>query len=244
MTSQKVRKIGILTSFLLFPVVMNYFSPYLIVESAALGIINGSFIVFVILFLSSLFIGRFWCGWLCPVGGLQEACFIIADKQAAGGKYNSIKYVIWVPWLIIIGILAFLAGGYTQINFFYNTESFVSIDEPSRFFIYYFILGSIFILALTRKRAFCHYGCWIALFPIAGQKIKNFFKWPSYHLEVEPSKCIQCKSCDKACPMSLNVSEMVQSGSMENTECILCGSCVATCPQGTIETAWRWKNKN
>jgi len=73
---------------------MNYFSPYLIVESAALGIINGSFIVFVILFLSSLFIGRFWCGWLCPAAGLQEAAFIAVDKRAAVGKYNLIKYII------------------------------------------------------------------------------------------------------------------------------------------------------
>jgi ferredoxin-type protein NapH len=241
--SQKVRKIGIITSFLLFPVVMNYFSPILIINSATQGIINGSLVVFAVLFLSSLLLGRFWCGWLCPIGGLQEACFIAVDNRAQGGKYNLIKYIVWVPWLLLLGVLAILAGGYQTIDFFFNTERIVTVDEPIRFIPYYMVLGTIFLIGLKSKRAFCHYGCWISLFPIFGQKIKNRFKWPSYHLEADTSKCVQCGRCTRACPMSLEVMEMVQSGSMENSECILCGTCVSVCPEGAIETAWRWYKK-
>jgi len=243
LASQKVRKIGIITAFLLFPVIMNYLSPVLIVSASAQGIINGSLVVFGVLFLSSLFIGRFWCGWLCPIGGMQEACFIAVDNPAQGGKYNFIKYIIWIPWLGLIALLAFLAGGYQIFNFFYFTESYVTIDEPSRFIMYYMVLGALFLIGLKSKRAFCHYGCWVALFPIFGSKIKNRFKWPSYHLEADPTKCKQCKRCTRACPMSLNVTELVQSGSMEDTECILCGTCVSVCPEGAIEPAWRWKKK-
>ncbi|MHA2071805.1 MAG: 4Fe-4S binding protein, partial [Candidatus Thorarchaeota archaeon] len=65
---QRLRKGLIFTSFLLFPIIMNYFSPYLIIEAALLGIMNGSFIVFTLLFISSLFLGRGFCGWLCPAG--------------------------------------------------------------------------------------------------------------------------------------------------------------------------------
>jgi polyferredoxin len=74
---------------------------------------------------------------------------------------------------------------------------------------------------------------------VIARKIRNLFKWPSLRLAAEEEKCVQCKICDKKCPMSLGVEEMVQQGSMENTECILCGSCVDNCPEGVIEYKFR-----
>ena len=49
---QRIRKGVILTTFLLFPIIMNYFSPYVIIDGASQGIVNGSFIVFGLMFLS------------------------------------------------------------------------------------------------------------------------------------------------------------------------------------------------
>ena len=54
-------------------------------------------------------------------------------------------------------------------------------------------------------------------------------------LKVDKSKCINCKTCAKNCPMSLDVNGMVGSGSIENSECILCGSCVENCKKGVIK---------
>jgi len=65
--------------------------------------------------------------------------------------------------------------------------------------------------------------------------ILNLFKWPSLRLKVDKSKCINCKTCAKNCPMSLDVNGMVGSGSIENSECILCGSCVENCKKGVIK---------
>lgn len=56
----------ILISFFLFPVTFYYLSPVLIIEAAYNGIVNGSFIVFSLLFITALVLGRGWCGWLCP----------------------------------------------------------------------------------------------------------------------------------------------------------------------------------
>lgn len=66
MIRQKIRRTLILVSLLVFPITLNYFSPALILEGAAKGIINGSFMTFSLQFLSSLFLGRGFCGWLCP----------------------------------------------------------------------------------------------------------------------------------------------------------------------------------
>ena len=87
-TRQRIRKATITVSFLLLPVVLNFLSPYVIIDGASRGVINGSLIVFGLQFTSALFLGRLWCGWVCPAGGLQEACFPINDRPARGGKWN------------------------------------------------------------------------------------------------------------------------------------------------------------
>lgn len=244
MARQKIRKAVILISFLLFPVTINYFSPYIIIDAASNGIISGSFITFTLLFSVSLFLGRAFCGWLCPAGGIQELCFAVNDKKARGGKFNWIKYFIWAPWIGIIAVMAILAGGFHNVNPLYLTETGISVSEPANYIMYFTILGLIVILSfIAGKRAFCHYICWMAPFMIIGTKVKNFLKWPSLNLIAGNEECKQCKTCDRICPMSLEVSKMVQIGAMDNTECILCGSCVDNCPKGVIMYSWKHDNR-
>lgn len=99
---QKIRKTLLLISFLLFPVTIFYFSPYLIIEAASEHIMNGSFIVFASMFVLSMFLGRVWCGYFCPAGGLQESVFRIKDTPAKLGWRDKIKYVIWIIWMAAI----------------------------------------------------------------------------------------------------------------------------------------------
>ena len=51
---QAVRRTLLPLSFIAFPITMNYLSPYLIVDSAFHGIVNGSLRVFTSMFVGSL----------------------------------------------------------------------------------------------------------------------------------------------------------------------------------------------
>ena len=236
MKRQKIRKTIILVSFFLFPITIFYFSPVTIVVGARLGIINGSFITFTLLLLTSLFLGRAFCGWVCPGGGIQEACFIANDRKSKGGRYNWIKYFIWVPWISIIVFFAIKAHGYHTIDPFLQTTHGISVAHPVDYVPFYIIVGLITILAFTTgKRGFCHYACWVAPFMVTGTKIRTFFKWPALRLTSDKEKCTSCKKCSTICNMSLDVMNMVQRGSMEDSECILCGICVEVCPKSVIK---------
>jgi ferredoxin-type protein NapH len=224
----------------LFPITLNYFSPYIIIDGASQGIITGSFIVFALLFLSSLFLGRLWCAWLCPGGGLQEACLAVNARPARGGKLDWIKWAIWIPWVGIIAVTAVSAGGYHAVDLFHMTESGITIDEPSRYVMYYIVVGVFVTLALaTGLRGGCHYICWMAPFMIIGRTLRNLVRWPALRLKADRDKCTDCKSCTANCPMSLDVNGMVQRGYMENRECILCGSCADICPKDVITYSFR-----
>ena len=55
---QRARKALLLLSFLAFPITMNYLSPYVIIDGASQGIVNGSLAAFGLMFLSALLFGR------------------------------------------------------------------------------------------------------------------------------------------------------------------------------------------
>jgi ferredoxin-type protein NapH len=238
-TRQKIRRVIILITFLLFPVIFKFCSPYVVIDGAFQGIIVGSFLYFAFLFAFSLVFGRAVCGWFCPAASVQEWSFTINNKKVKGGKLNWIKYFIWVPWVGAIVATAISAGGFKTINPFYLMENGVSVSSAPDFIIFYIVIALIVILSLAAgRRAFCHYVCWMAPFMVIGTKISQATKIPALHLVSDSSKCAFCKTCDTNCPMSLGVSAMVQKNDMRNSECILCGTCVDNCPKGTIKFSW------
>ncbi|HWQ21599.1 MAG TPA: 4Fe-4S binding protein, partial [Clostridia bacterium] len=76
--------------------------------------------------------------------------------------------------------------------------------------------------------------CWMAPFMMIGRGIRNFVHLPAVQLRANTSACVSCHACTTACPMSLEVQEMVLTQRMENSECILCGTCVDVCPRKAI----------
>jgi polyferredoxin len=236
---QRIRKTLLIVALLLFPAVYYYLSPYLIIMGAQEGVVNGSLIMFSLQFFSALLLGRAWCGWVCPAGSLHHVCRMVNDKPVAGGKWNWIKFIIWVPWLSLIVFTAISAGGYTRIDFFYQTEQGFSATAPHSYILFYLIVGFLALLAIIIGRmAPCHYICWMSPFMILGSKIRYALKLPSLHLRVQTENCINCTRCERHCPMSLNVNAMVQRGSMQNSECVLCGECVDACPNSIIRYAF------
>lgn len=232
---QKVRNFFIILSFLLFPITQFYFSPYLIVWGASQGIITASFFTFAVLFFGALFIGRSFCGWIMPCGGMQEIFSLINDNKPKTGKLDYIKFVIWTPWIISIITLALWAGGYKKVEYFFHLEYGISVNNVYMYVPYYGVMLIFFLISLIfGRRANCHYICWMSPFMIIGRKISNYLYIPSLRLKSDKSKCINCKTCNKECPMSLDVNSMVDKGNMENTECILCGKCIDSCPKNVI----------
>ena len=232
MKRQQVRILLLLISFLLFPVTIFYFSPYLIIVGALEGIVTGSFLLFSLLFAGSLLFGRLFCAYACPAGGLQEMAGMVNGKKAKQGKRDYIKYAIWIVWILAIALIFITSGGIKKIDPFYMTDHGVSVSSSVGYILYYFIIGLLFIPALIfGKRACCHYLCWMAPFMILGTKLRKKMKAPGLSVKVADIACVSCGRCTKHCPMGLEVESMVKNGAIDSSECILCGTCIDECPK-------------
>jgi ferredoxin-type protein NapH len=235
MKRQKFRNLTLIIAMLLFPITIYYFSPYLIIHGAMEGVVTGSFTVFLAMLVGSIFLGRLFCGYLCPAGGIQECAMLVNSKSPRQGWKNNIKYVIWTVWIIVIIICFIFRKQNLTVDFFYATEHGISISNIYAYTIYYGIILLIFVPSIIfGKRIFCHYLCWMAPFMVIGSKLGNLLHIKRLRLSADKNACINCHICDKCCSMSLNVVEKVQMENMDDNECILCGACVDNCPKKAI----------
>ena len=244
MKRQPVRKTLLLASMLLFPITLNYLSPYLIISGSMEGVLSGSAVLFITQFVTALVFGRAFCGWLCPAGGLQEVCANIQPKPT-GKRMNLLKYGLWMVWLgaIVAGFVA--AGGIARVQILYKTDTGISVDAPAGYFIYFSVVLLVVVLSLTLgRRGFCHSVCWMAPFMVLGTKLRDALHLPGLRLTAQPDRCIACGMCSKACPMSLPVQALVQTGKLAQSECILCATCADVCPKKVLRVKMQKASKN
>ncbi len=186
-------------------------------------VLSGLVLILLVLF------GPVFCGWLCPLGSVQEWVGKLG-KKLFKKRYNHfvpikldrvlryLRYLvfIWVSYMTIVtGTLVFEAyDPYFTLFQFWTGE--VAISG-------FIVLGATLLLSLFVERPFCKYACPFGAF----QGIFNLFR--IFGIKRRASSCINCKLCDKACPMNIEVST---SGVVRDHQCISCLECTseAACP--------------
>ncbi len=204
------------------------------------GAARGSVIVFLPLFAVWLIFSRFWCGRLCPGGGLQEICGGIDNRRVQWNRNDIVRLVVWVPWIASFAVLAIKAGNLKSIDILQDNPGSLFAVEGKTFGIYYLILTLMGGLAIVAgRRAFCYYVCWMSPFMIIGSWFSEKFGWSALKLLVEPDLCSRCGLCTKYCPVGVDFQKRELSASIYDAECILCGECVDCCPRKSIEFSYQ-----
>lgn len=219
---------GLFHAFLVFHLLM---SPVLIIFAAARGILNGSFFMFLTIFLSSLFLGRAFCGWVCPATGLQEIIAQFIRKKTQRNWMIYLKFGISGVWLLAIVVL-YLCHGVQRVDLTYG---FSDIGLRQKIWM---TLGATLILLpfglLWGRWASCRYLCWIAPLMILGRIIQRKVRTPALQVVFSQDKCTDCKLCERHCPMNLELDAASRQGSVGDMDCILCGNCIDACKSGAL----------
>ncbi len=237
---QKVRRLIVYAALFLFPLTFNYFSPYVSIDGAMAGIVSGSVLLFLLQFLSGVFFGRAWCGWLCPVAGLGEIGATVNDRRVSVKKLAVVRYCVFGVWFAALAGAFVLAGGIKGVDPLHLTERYVSIDEPWKFATYYAVLALLFILTVSiGRRGACHAICWMAPFLSAGEVLGRALHMPQLHIRSDPERCVDCGLCTQKCPMSIDVAQEIKTGRVRSLACARCGECADGCPAKALRFGMR-----
>ncbi len=185
------------------------------------------------LLLMGLFLGRFICGFLCPVGLLQELLHKLPSpkirKSRATRVLSHLKYILLAVFVILIPLWK-LAPGFCKFICPAGTfeaglpltfkNKFLRTMTGTLFSWKVLLLTLIAVLCVVCFRAFCRFLC-----PLGA--IYSFFNPVSlFGVRVDQSLCTHCDACVKSCPMDVT--------KVRDRECIQCGMCISSCPTGAI----------
>lgn len=243
---QFIRHLIQIAAFILFPGL--FIMVFSAVRDILTAFINGSFsagelfpqiiLVFMVFLITALW-GRFFCGFLCSFGMLQELIFfffkrVISGKVRIPEWFDSVmkflKYVIlafivagvwilalpvdssWNPW----GVFGILVSGNLSI---------ISSVIPTVGFVLFLaiVIGSLFV-----GRFFCRYLCPLgALFAVVSRK-------RLYKIRRQSVSCTNCGLCTRSCSMGIRIPE---KNAVVSGECIQCMQCLSICPKESLSAS-------
>ena len=235
MKRQTLRKLILLLSFSAFPITVVYLAPAPPIMSLKAGVVNLSVVVLSSIFLSGFIFRRAFCGWLCPGAGCQLVSKSLNDKPIERKMTNWFRIIIVGVWAIMM-VATFFLEGVSQVDLGHPGAGRFATSEIRYFLPYIPVVIFMFIFVLLfGRRGFCYRGCWIYPIIAASTYIGRRLRVPSLHVAIKNQEaCLDCKKCDRNCPMSIEVMSVVQSGSTFPNNCVQCGTCVDSCTKDVL----------
>jgi len=189
----------------------------------------SSLVLMYIGFALALVAGPAFCGWACPFGSFQEWVGKLG-RRIFKKKYNRViprkidillRYLryfvlIWVVYVTAVSAQLFFA----DYDPYFALFNFWGGEVAASAFI---ILGIVIMLSLLIDRPFCKYTC-----PY-GALLGIFNLFRIFKIKRNITTCINCKACDRRCPMNIEVSN---NTIVRDHQCISCLQCTSeyNCP--------------
>jgi len=173
-------------------------------------------LIFAAIFLISPFRGRWFCGNLCPRGSLMD--FWIG-KLSKKEKIPKVFRSFWLRIPLFLLLMGFMTYRLLSVIGKLNTFDKIGLILVSMCLITTAI--AVFLGSYFRPRAWCTF-CPMG----TAQRLLGGKKYP---LQLDREKCIQCKKCDKVCPLQLEVHK-----GEPLPDCLKCGRCLEACPKAAL----------
>lgn len=190
--------------------------------------------------------GRFFCGWICPLGTVLEIVpspwkrgkkglsrlrprDLAGEPLREGARRLRLKYLF-----LLVLVLLFVLG----TNLFWIFDPLVIANRAVVFALsgsVPLIFLALVVLAVAVGPRFwcqemCPLGACLSLAGMAGSRLPA--KASPLALVKREESCIHCGKCALACPFGIvEVADSRKTGRLGLADCALCGECVSACPR-------------
>jgi polyferredoxin len=206
--------------------------------------------ILVAMLIPSLLVGKVFCGWVCPLGALQDLVnkipFRPRFKKFHFGSFNTIRLAMFALFFLtfffvknqIAGLGGAVGADLTDQSWIgYSTYS---VYDPVNFFellhwststIFFIMMGVLLLASLMLYRPFCYIVCPVGAITWLFEKIAPL------RVRVDREACIECGDCVEKSPCP--TIQPMYEGKKILPDCTSCGECIGTCEQNAIKFGLR-----
>ncbi|BES81452.1 quinol dehydrogenase ferredoxin subunit NapH [Pyrodictium abyssi] len=220
-----------------------------------------SVIAVLVVFTLYSVLGRFFCGWVCPM----DLVFSLFERKLSGPRAapltrphsaGRVETAIPLVMMAIYLVLSVLLGqpffttvspvagmtklGSTLVGVIYNIPGAAIglVMAWATITGFALIVNIIAEYVFGVKRLWCRFIC-----PIGNTYGYVMNRYSPLRIKVTSvEKCKGCNLCSMACPMSIDLLEYIQSGrDVSDYRCFKCGRCIEACPHGVLKLGFSIK---
>lgn len=178
---------------------------------------------------SAALLGRIICGFLCPMGLIQDLMHLIRRKTRVEGVFMEDKAYAWllpVKWIMVLLMIGLVFAGGEFCNFCPAlATSPVLAGMKVSLYLSAFMMILILIGSFFKRRLWCN------ICPL-GYLIGLFHHVSPFRLKKDTVACTECGACYEACPMGIKIIYTEREKTdVTDINCILCGECIRRCPE-------------
>ncbi len=169
------------------------------------------FVVFTV--VTTLLVGRVFCGFLCPFGVLQDFLEKVVPRKFKRELPRALHERLWlVKYLCLAAILLPALAG-SRVSIFPFLEPFGTVFFLSSSIALWGIAAAILVASAIVPRFYCRYAC-----PLGAALAVVSTVSPFRIRRVE--QCDHCKVCEQACPTGA-----IEGPRINFRECVRCNIC-------------------
>ena len=190
---------------------------------------------------STLFLGRYWCSHICPVGGAMEMGSRIVPRwmkidysgiPATPVRYGYLSVYLLAPALGVGSLCCNYCNFATVPRLFGAAFSQADMSYFSRT-AGMINLGLVVMLGFLAKggRGYCNFLCPIGAFDALANKLGQAF---GRRVRIDVPKCTSCGDCVRVCPTSAINKDSKGLMTINQLLCMPCRECENTCGEDAI----------
>jgi polyferredoxin len=170
-------------------------------------------VILALFIVIALLAGRVFCGYLCPIGAVQEAASRVPVPKVSLAKAQRFLTFFRIVFFVLLVAAAVLFS--TALLRFFGITEFFSLEVASvSFLVFLVLIAASAVLYRPFCRLFCPIGAILSL--AASRARLKLLRTP---------ECINCGKCDMICPTG-------EAGkNAPKAECYLCLRCLEVCPR-------------